>query len=167
MTPSRPLSDSSAVDHLAASLASLCLLSIAALHVGWAHGRSWPLRDRETLARNVLGVESSSGPRRPDPRATPGIAACYAVAAALTTAAALVDGHPRSRPALRQRALRTVVAVLGARGALGVAGRTHVVVPFATGATFTRLDRRVYGPLCLSLAVLASRGLAHTAPSRG
>jgi hypothetical protein len=137
------------------------LLGIAVLHLGWAHGGSWPLPDRETLARNVLGVEPAGGA---DPTSAhshaPALLECYAVSGALTAAAALVAGRPPIAPRLRRIGLRGVVAVLAARGLLGVTGRTRLVVPVATGQTFARLDRRYYGPLCLLLAGLSSRSLA-------
>ena len=137
------------------------LLGIAGLHVGWAHGGSWPLPDREALSRKVLGVEPAD---RADVTSAhsgaAGLVECYAVAGALTAAAALVAGRPPIAARLRRIGLRGLVTVLTARGLLGVTGRTRLVVPMATGQTFTRLDRRYYGPLCLLLAGLSSRSLA-------
>ena len=152
---------SRAVDRIAVVADVAVLLGIAVLHVGWAHGGSWPLPDRETLSRNVLGMappalaDVTSGHSR-----TPALVECYAVAGALTAAAALVAGRPPIATRLRRIGLRGLVTVLVARGLLGVTGRTRLVVPMATGQTFTRLDRRYYGPLCLLLAGLSSRSLA-------
>jgi len=136
------------------------LLGIAALHVAWGEGTSWPLPDHATLNRTVLGREGA------DPTAGfgQGRPACYAVAGALTAAAALVAGRPRSLPGLRRLGVGGVVAVLTVRGLAGVSGRTRLLVPMATGETFTRLDRRCYGPLCLLLAALSARSLGRPAP---
>jgi hypothetical protein len=148
------------VDRVAVLADVAVLLGIAVLHVGWAHGGSWPLRDREALSTNVLGVEPA------DPVDVtsgqfghPALVECYAVAVALTAAAALVAGRPPIAARLRRIGLRGLVTVLTARGPLGVTGRTRLVVPIATGQTFTRLDRRYYGPLCLLLAGLSSMSL--------
>jgi hypothetical protein len=51
---------------------------------------------------------------------------------------------------------------------LGLAGQTRLVSPVSVSARFTRLDRRVYSPLCLTLAGLAALSIrpSHRAPSR-
>ena len=87
--------------------------------------------------------------------ATPSAPACYAVAAALTTAAVLVSGQPLQLP-LRRLGAAGVVAVLGARGTLGVLGRTDLAVPGSDSPRFRELDRRWFGPLCLTLAALSA-----------
>ena len=38
------------------------LASVAALHVIWAFGKSWPTQDRKALARTVIGVQSEQMP---------------------------------------------------------------------------------------------------------
>ena len=45
--------------------------------------------------------------------------------------------------------------MLADRGALGLAGRTDVLSPGSVSDNFRRLDRRVYSPLCLTLAALS------------
>ena len=101
------------------------LLGIAGLHVGWAHGGSWPLPDRETLSRNVLGVEPADRTDVSSGHSRPGLVHCYAVAGALTAAAALVAGRPSIAARLRRIGLRGLVTALTARGLLGVTGRTR------------------------------------------
>jgi len=117
------------------------LFAIAALHAAWGAGRSFPFPDREHLADAVVGTS-----------AVPPAPACYAVAAALTAAAALVQGFPTGRPTVRRVGLLGVVVVLGGRGVLGIAGRTDLVSPASSSARFRRLDRNLYSPLCLALA---------------
>lgn len=138
------------------------LLAVAGLHVAWGEGKSWPLTDRDALSRLVLGVE----PGAEKGNGVPARTECYAVALALTTAAVLVGGRPRSLPRLRRTGVAGVTAVLGVRGVAGVTGQTSLLVPMATGEAFTSLDRRYYGPLCLVLAALSARSLVSgSAPS--
>jgi hypothetical protein len=122
-------------------LTAATLFGVAALHAAWGAGKSFPFRDREHLADAVVGTA-----------AVPHAPACYAVAAALTAAAALVQGFPAGNPTLRRVGLRGVAVVLGGRGVLGLTGRTVLVSPTSTSARFRRLDRNLYPPLCLALA---------------
>ncbi len=86
----------------------------------------------------------------------PSVAACLSVAGLLGVAAALVDGRPRGLPLVSRAGAAGVVATLGARGALGLAGRTDVLSPGSVSERFRRNDRRIYSPLCLTLAALAA-----------
>ena len=125
--------------------ASAGLFAAAALHAAWGAGSAWPFRDRAALADAVIGAAEVPGP-----------GACLAVSGALAVAGALAAGWPARYPGLRQAGLSAVAAVLAARGALGLAGRTRLVSPVSVSARFTRLDRRVYSPLCLTLAGLSA-----------
>jgi hypothetical protein len=138
------------VTKIAARIAATSLLGVGGLHVVWAIGSSWPMGDRQQLADAVVGTDNAEPPSP---------AACLAVAGLLTTAAALVDGHPRSAPALSRIGSAGVAAVLATRGGLGLAGRTDIVSPGSTSERFRRLDRWVYSPFCLVLAALALPGL--------
>lgn len=131
---------------LSATAASL-MLGIAAVHVAWGRGSTWPFRDRAALNDAVIGRD-----------ATPSAPACYAVAGALTLASVLVSGEPVRLP-LRRVGTAGVVVVLTARGVLGLAGRTDWAVPGSVSPRFRRLDRRVYAPLCLTLAALSATTL--------
>lgn len=131
------------------------LLALAGLHAAWGAGAAWPFRDRAALADAVVGA--------PD---VPGPAACLAVSGALAAAGALVGGFPARRPALRRLGVAGVTAVLAGRGALGLAGRTRLISPASASPRFTRLDRRVYSPLCLALAALAAQSALPAAPGR-
>jgi Protein of unknown function (DUF3995) len=129
------------------------LFGVAALHAASGAGKSFPFRDRELLADAAVGTV-----------AVPPAPACYAVAGALTAAAALVQGFPAGHPTLRRLGLLGVAVVLGGRGMLGLTGRTDLVSPASTSARFRRLDRNVYSPLCL--AVASGAWSAASAPSR-
>jgi hypothetical protein len=79
------------------------------------------------------------------------------VAGALTVAATLVADVPRLPRAVQHLGVTGVAVVLATRGALGLVGRTDVVSPGSASSRFRRLDRRMYSPLCLALAVGALR----------
>ena len=123
-------------------------VSLAALHVAWGRGSTFPFPDRDGLNDAVIGR-----------RTTPSPAACFAVAGTLTVAAALVADVPRLPRGLQRLGVTGVAAVLAARAALGFAGRTDVASPGSVSARFRRVDRHVYSPLCLALAAgaLSSR----------
>jgi hypothetical protein len=131
------------------------LAGIGALHVMWGNGSAWPMESRADLSDAVLGA---AGLTRRD-----SAAACYAMGGALGLAAALVAGGPERLERPRRAAVAGIAAVLAARGILGLAGRTDLVSPVSTGARFRRLDRRVYGPLCLALAALTASSLETSA----
>ena len=106
------------------------LLAISGLHVAWGLGASWPRIDRE--------------PASP--------VACFAVAGLLGVAAGLVAGRPHRAPRLSRVGARTVTGVLATRGA---SGRTDLLASGASSESFRDMDRRVYSPLCLTLAALS------------
>ena len=123
------------------------LAGLAGLHALWGTGSSWPVADRSRLAEVVAGTEQVPPP-----------AACFVVAGALATAAALVAGTGGSHPVARV-GRAGVTAVLTARGLAGVTGRTRLLVPWTPSPGFVALDRRRYGPLCLALGAAAATSL--------
>jgi len=127
--------------------AAVVLLALAGLHAAWASGSSWPAKDHEALADLMAGRAGG---------AVPPPAACLTVATLLASGSALVAGWPRRLPSLQRAGASGVAAVLGIRGACGVAGRTDVVSPGSTSPAFRRLARRYYSPLCLVLAAAAA-----------
>ena len=126
-------------------VASMGLAGVAGLHVMWATGSSWPLRDKASLSDAVIGHD-----RFPSP------AACLGVAGALAAGSASVAGLPTQADRLQRVSATGVVGVLATRGILGLAGLTHLISPGSSSPRFRRLDRRVYAPLCLTLAALAA-----------
>ena len=115
--------------------------SLAVLHLLWGRGSSFPFSEPDDLADAVVGRSTVPPP-----------AACFAVAGALTIAAALVVDQPRLPDSIQRVGVTGVAAVLAARAALGFTGRTDLASPGSTSVRFRRLDRRVYSPLCLALA---------------
>jgi hypothetical protein len=119
------------------------LAGLAALHVAWGRGSSFPLSDAEHLSDAVAGSTS-----------TPPPAACYAVAGALTAASALVAGAPRRGSWLQRTGTTVVAGVFAGRALLGFTGRTDLVAPGGTTSErFRELDRTRYSPLCALIAV--------------
>lgn len=135
--------------HLISSLTVVVLGGIAALHVAWGTGSTFPFTSRDDLNDTVVGRA-----------ATPSPGACYGVAGLLVAAASLVAGLPRRNSWVRRVGVRTVAVVLAGRGALGLAGRTDLVSPGSTSEHFRRVDRRWLSPLCLALAAGATASLA-------
>src|SRR5277367_3473830 len=124
--------------------AATTLVGLGVLHGAWGLGAAWPCADRAALAAAVQGV---SGERFPGP------AACFAVATALVTAAALVSAQTHGPASLRSVArpgAAAVGAVLGARGAVGLL--RPGLLPAGEQPPFARLNALVYSPLCLALA---------------
>ena len=131
-----------------ARLTAGTLGAAAALHVAWGLKVQIPGVDGAAMAEAVAGVGDPPGPL-----------ACFAVAGALASAAALVEGLPVIPPVL-VRAGRVGVALgLGGRGLLGLTGHTDLVAPGEISDRFRRWDRRVYTPLCLALAAGSARAL--------
>ena len=117
------------------------LTGIAALHVGWGAGSSFPYSDPGSLADSVAGRRDV--PARGD---------CFAVAGLLACAAGIVADVVPIGTKMRRAGLLGVALVLGGRGSVGVAGRTGWIVPWTPSMRFVELDRRYYGPMCLLLA---------------
>jgi hypothetical protein len=128
------------VARIAAGLTAGVLVVVCALHLAWGFGASFPFRNRDELADAVVGTA-----------AVPPPIACFAVAGALATGAALVADVAPVAPGVRQPALGVMAGVFGLRGALGFLGKTDVVSPGSNSERFLRLDRRLYAPLCLAL----------------
>ncbi len=122
---------------------------LSALHLAWGLGASIPFRSRDELADAVVGTT-----------AVPPPIACFVVAGALATGAALAANVSPVAPVVRRSALSVMAGVFAVRGALGLLGKTELVAPGSNSERFLRLDRRVYAPLCLALslgALAASR----------
>ena len=121
----------------------------AAVHVAWGLRVEIPAVDSAGMAEAVVGAGEMPGP-----------AACFAVAGALTTAAALVAGIPAGRPALVRAGRCGVALALGGRALLGLTGHTDLVAPGELTEQFRRWDRRFYTPLCLGLTAGTVRAIA-------
>ena len=121
---------------------SATLLVIAGLHVAWGFGSSFPFGDRATLADSVVG--GNDVPRR---------SACLAVGGVLIVGSALFGDWLPLPHRFRAWGLRLMAAVLGIRGILGLFKKTALVAPGSDSPRFQRLDRTMYAPLCVILAI--------------
>jgi len=134
------------------SLTGVVLLALSGQHVAWGLGSTAPFSTVEDLSDAVLG-------RLPSDGAFVGAPACFAVAGALATAASLVVDRPVWPASVRRLGLSVLTATLLARGALGVAGRTDLLVPGSTSDGFRRHDRRLFAPICLALGAGSARAM--------
>ena len=130
------------------ALTTTVLFAIALLHVAWGLGSSIPFRSRQELADSVVGTEE-----------VPSCAACLSVASALALAALIVARIIPLPRRLRSAALGIVATVFATRGIAGALGRTSALSPSSTSASFRRLDKRIYAPLCLWLAAGVRRSI--------
>src|SRR5579863_5041914 len=129
----------------AAATASTGLLAAAGLHAAWGAGPAWPFPNRAALADAVTGATEVPAPR-----------ACLAVSGTLGAAGVLTAGWPARYPGLRRAGIGAVAAVLAGRGAPGLAGQTRLVSPASVSERLTRPGRRIYSPLCLTLAAMSA-----------
>jgi Protein of unknown function (DUF3995) len=139
----------SCVTRIAAVVTAGVLAALSALHLAWGLGASIPFRGRDELADALVGTTDGPPP-----------IACFAVAGALATGAALAANVAPVAPGVRRPALGVMAWVFGLRGTLGLMGRTELVAPGSNSERFRRLDRLVYAPLCLTMslgALAASR----------
>jgi Protein of unknown function (DUF3995) len=138
--------DVSTAAEIGATVGSVALGSLAALHLGWAAGVTWPAANERALAEVVTGKRQMPGP-----------GSCLTVTAALSAASGIVAGiggrHPVAQAARAGLALGFFL-----RGATGITATTGRLVPWTPEPRFIHLDRHYYGPLCvgISLAVTTS-----------
>jgi hypothetical protein len=131
---------------LTAILVFLVLTAIAACHVAWGLGMTFPAANREDLFHLVVGAAGRSE--------MPGLLQCLAAATAIFLAGAVAL---LVADLVRLPLPPTAVTALGALVTLVFAGRG--VVPYTAPwrrhfpkEPFATLDQSWYGPLCLLLA---------------
>ena len=131
-----------------ALILSAVLIVVAAVHLLWALGWWFPIRDEAALVKAVVGIKDAE--RMPGPIPCAVVVACLLIAAGLPW---IADGW------LRQSGLVISATVFLIRGILPWRPFWRRMTPQEPFAT---LDRRYYGPMCLALgagfAVLAMEG---------
>jgi hypothetical protein len=115
---------------------------LAVLHVTWAMGSSFPFQSRAELADAVVGRNTVPPPR-----------ASFSVASLLAIGAGLVLNLLSIPRGFRNGALTIMAAVLLLRSAAGFSANTSRLSKGSDSERFRRLDRRLYSPLCLLLAI--------------
>ncbi len=125
-----------------AVLLSVVLAVLAALHLIWALGVWWPVRDETELARTVVGANGITS--------MPGAVPSALVTVALIAAAVWPWYMAEGTAPFGRIGGWLIAAVFLARGMvtyLPAWRRTMSEQPFA------RLDQTAFGPLCLALGV--------------
>ena len=133
-----------------AAAVCLALLSIAALHIAWGFGITFPATDEKTLIGLAIGETGRT--------ATPTPLQCFAAAAAIAGSGILallliaIDWPPAPATVITSIGViaSVVFAVRGLAAYLPAWRRRFAMEPFAD------LDRRYYGPFCCLVAIALS-----------
>jgi uncharacterized membrane protein len=123
------------------ALLTAVLMGIALLHLAWGLGVRWPVKDEAALAATVIGFRGQTR--------MPAFLPCLAVAIALAAVTTLVFWQAQSPALLPRTGLLAATAVFLARGVAAYVPAWRRLTP---QEPFARLDRTLYGPLCLLLA---------------
>ncbi len=139
----------------AAILTAGSLVAISGLHVYWCLGGVFPAKKREDLGPTVVG--GPRGMKMPSAPITVLVAGLFLGAGIVPLVASGVV--PFAAPAaLVKVATLGMAGVFLARGLYGYVDRK--LRPETVGTPFEMLNRRVYSPLCLALAVLTVASLS-------
>lgn len=123
-----------------ALLASAGLIIIAAVHLLWALGYWWPIKDEADLARAVFGAKGITE--------MPGAMSCSVVVVASLFAA----GWPWfEESTLKSVGLFGIALVFQLRAAAAYAPMFKRLTP---EQPFRKLDETYYGPLCMIFGIL-------------
>lgn len=124
-----------------AALIFIPLLAIGTAHLLWAFGSTWPVQDRKTLAKTVVGT--------PDVEEMPHRLLTAALAILLFGAGvwALSMADPAPNETLTLGGVFFTLIFL-ARGIIGLSPKWRRLNPEEPFATF---DKKVYTPLCLGI----------------
>ncbi|MEL6169077.1 MAG: DUF3995 domain-containing protein [Pseudomonadota bacterium] len=124
----------------AAVVLSAALVVIAAIHLVWALGIWWPVPDETRLARAVVGTEGVTR--------MPGAIPCSIVVVALLFASAWPWFMAAGDAPLGRLGGWVLTGVFFLRGGLSYTPFWRRLAP---EDPFARLDRTLYGPICLAL----------------
>lgn len=121
-------------------LASALLVVIAAIHLMWALGIWFPIKDEAQLARTVVGAKGITK--------MPGAVPCALVVVALLFAAALPWFAPSG---LRTFGLFAIALVFQLRA---IAAYSPIMKRATPEQPFRKLDESLYAPLCIFLGLV-------------
>lgn len=121
-------------------LTSALLIVIAAMHLLWALGIWWPIKDEAALARAVVGTKGVTK--------MPGAVPCALVVVALMFAAAWPWFAPSTFKTLGLFALAFVFQIRA------VTAYSPIMKRIAPEQPFRRLDEAYYAPLCIFLGLV-------------
>ncbi len=125
-----------------ALILSVILVILAAIHLLWALGYWWPVRDEAQLARTVVGTEGIAK--------MPNAAQCSFVVVALLFAAAWPWLMAEDTAPLGTLGGWVLTAVFLGRGIAGYIPAWRRLTP---EQPFASLDQTLYSPLCLALGL--------------
>ena len=115
---------------------TIATLLLAALHIYWGHGGNWPGVDRQNLVDKVFGQGTKF----------PSLLACYSVAVALIMAGLIPYFTFRNQlPSALNYGPAFIFYLRGLGGYLPFFEKKWCKI-------FIDLNRKIYGPLCLTLA---------------
>lgn len=135
-------------------IGSTGLAAVAALHVVWAAGSSWPAKNKKQLAEATIGSTIEM------PSAGPTL-----VVAAGTGAAAAVASGTLGNGCVQRTGLRLMGTALIARSVLGGEAALALLGLPESGKKFRELDERYYRPLTLVLG--GALWVAASSPRKG
>ncbi len=124
-----------------ASLVFIPLLAVSMVHMAWAFGATYPVKDEKMLARTVAGFKDIE---KMPPRLASFAVSLLALGAGIW-GLALTD--PSTSIILTAGGILLALAFLG-RGIIGYTRRWRELTPEEPFAT---LDKKIYSPLCLFL----------------
>jgi hypothetical protein len=126
---------------LIGAIVFVALLAVAIAHFIWSLGGSWPIRNKDLLAKAVIG--------RPGVTRVPRLASLViAILVLLAGIVALALADKTGGGVLLTAAGALLAMIFLARGAIGYTAGWRAAFPEEPFAT---LDRRNYSPLCLVL----------------
>ena len=121
------------------------LLALSALHLYWGFGGRWPGHDAASLREMVVG---SRGQHMPGLGPSAGVA-CALAAAALV----VVLKHWPVAPWQGWIITAGYVVLIAVFGLRGLATYVTPIFEYARGTAFVDLNRQMYSPLCLAIAL--------------
>ena len=128
---------------LIGAIVFVALLAVAIAHFIWSLGGSWPIRNKDLLAKAVIG--------RPGVTRVPRLASLViAILVLLAGIVALALADKTGGGVLLTAAGALLAMIFLARGAIGYTAGWRAAFPEEPFAT---LDRRNYSPLCLVLGM--------------
>lgn len=131
-------------DYISIFMAAI-LFALAALHVLWALGSTWPRSDEASLARTVVGTR---GITKMPPKYASALVAVLLVISAFWALGLRGQGPVDIPKYIGVLGAGMIAAVFLMRGLVGFLPAMERYTP---EQPFLRLNRRIYSPLCLLL----------------
>jgi Protein of unknown function (DUF3995) len=128
----------------------LTLLAISLLHLAWALGSAFPCKDKEMLARAVVGRSGGDGGNGMPPGFSSALVAALIFLAALWPL--MMRGWILTSVPIALQGLGAIVLILVFLGR-GIVGLTPWFRQLLPEEPFVSLNRTYYSPLCIALGL--------------